>query len=149
MRIAVVGSRKWTDLARVRKLVMELPKGTVIISGGAQGVDQAAEKAARAAGLTSHVITPDYPTFGRVAPLHRNRKIIEAAEHVVAFWDGLSGGTANALAWAATLGRPVTVHLPHPFGLGLCDTFECGRVAVDRSPKGFRRCQICLDTRVG
>ena len=111
MKIAIVGSRTFADLARVRRMVMELPKGTTIITGGAKGVDQAAEKGARDAGLKCEVILPDYPRYGRVAPLHRNRLIVEAADHVVAFWDGFSGGTANALAWAAALGKDATEHL--------------------------------------
>lgn len=111
MRVAVVGSRDWKDLPRVRREVALLPKGTMVVSGGAMGVDSAAEEAARTAGLAVEVVRPDYDKHGRIAPLLRNRTIIESADHVTAYWDGLSGGTANALAWAATLGKLVTVRL--------------------------------------
>lgn len=112
MKVAMVGSRTFQDLERVQRHVTKLPADTEIITGGAVGVDQAAECAARARGLKVTVIRPDYATHGRIAPLRRNRAIVEAAGHVVAYWDGLSGGTANAIAWAAALGKGVTVHFP-------------------------------------
>ena len=40
MRIAVVGSRSYPNLAAVRQFVWECERTTVIVSGGAQGVDR-------------------------------------------------------------------------------------------------------------
>lgn len=71
-----------------------------IVTGGARGVDMAAEAYARAAGLALTVIRPDYPRYGRGAPLVRNKQIIDLADVVLAFWDGHSRGTAQALAYA-------------------------------------------------
>jgi predicted Rossmann fold nucleotide-binding protein DprA/Smf involved in DNA uptake len=42
-RVAIIGSRDYPDLERVRAYVRRLPTGTVFISGGARGVDSAAE----------------------------------------------------------------------------------------------------------
>jgi predicted Rossmann fold nucleotide-binding protein DprA/Smf involved in DNA uptake len=53
--VAIVGSRGWLDLQRVcryvEKIYIKYP-GAVIVSGGARGVDQAAEATAHACGLS-------------------------------------------------------------------------------------------------
>lgn len=51
-RVAIVGSRDYPALGEVTAYVESLPAGTVVVSGGTRGVDQTAEKAARARGLT-------------------------------------------------------------------------------------------------
>ena len=43
MKLAVVGSRQGADLEHVRQFVSALPSDTVIVSGGAVGVDRTAE----------------------------------------------------------------------------------------------------------
>ena len=51
MRVAIIGSRNYPDLLEVCRYVRLLPAGTVVVSGGAIGVDQAAANAARGFGL--------------------------------------------------------------------------------------------------
>lgn len=54
MRVAIVGSRDWPEPERVRAFVAELAKrypNATVISGGARGVDQEAEQAARLCAL--------------------------------------------------------------------------------------------------
>ena len=53
MRVAVVGSRGFADLAKVRAVVSQMPRNWIIISGGAPGVDTEAANAAYASG---HVV---------------------------------------------------------------------------------------------
>ena len=45
-KVAVIGSRKFPDMYPVYQFVERLPPGTVVVSGHADGVDQAAEQAA-------------------------------------------------------------------------------------------------------
>lgn len=118
MKVAVVGSRAYPDLERVRKYVRQLQPGTVLVSGGAGGVDSVAEATARGRGLEVQIFRPDYQRHGKGAPLVRNRQIMEAAQHVVVFWDGRSSGTANAVTWAIAMGRTTHVILPDSAGLG-------------------------------
>lgn len=49
--VAVVGSRKFPRLEEVQSLVKALPAGTIVVSGGAIGVDRTAERTADAFGL--------------------------------------------------------------------------------------------------
>ena len=54
MRVAIVGSREYRDLDAVTRFVAKLCKkypGAIIVSGGARGVDEAAEAAALDCGL--------------------------------------------------------------------------------------------------
>lgn len=51
-----------------------------------------------------------YKTFGEAAKA-RNWWIVRDADEVVAFWDGVSGGTAHAIAAAARLNRPIRIHM--------------------------------------
>ena len=108
IRIAIVGSRDYPDLQAVRDYVSGLPKDTLIVSGGARGVDSTAETTARAEGLQVMSIRPNW-SEGRGAGLARNTHIVENADAVVAFWDGVSRGTADTIAKARAKGIPVTV----------------------------------------
>ena len=90
MKVAVIGSRG----LKVEKLERFLPEETTeIISGGAKGIDTCAREYALANGLKLTEFLPDYSRYGRAAPLKRNITIIENADLVLAFWDGISHGT--------------------------------------------------------
>lgn len=54
MRVAICGSRDWSDLDHVRRFVEALAAkypGAIVFSGGARGVDETAEEAAQNCGL--------------------------------------------------------------------------------------------------
>ena len=109
MNIAIVGSRKYANLDQVRKYITTLAPDTCIVSGGAQGVDQAAEEAAQSRGLTTRVFLPEYNRYGRKAPIVRNQEIVEQADKLIAFWDGESRGTKNSIDLAHKKGIPVEI----------------------------------------
>lgn len=109
LAIAIVGSRSYPALDRVRTFVQKLPTDAVIVSGGAEGVDLAAEEAARARGMDTIIFHPNYKTHGRSAPFVRNTTIVDNATHVIAFWDGKSGGTLDTIRKACKARKPVTV----------------------------------------
>ncbi len=45
----------------------------------------------------------------------RNMYIVDNVEHMLAVWDGSSGGTANCIEYARKVGRPVTIWNPMDF----------------------------------
>lgn len=111
MKVAIVGSRQYDHLDLVAQYVAQLPEGTVVLSGGALGVDQAAAAAARARGLEVHEYLPEYEKFGRQAPLLRNTIIAWESDRMVAFWDGRSRGTLDAIRKARrNRDRPIEVY---------------------------------------
>jgi hypothetical protein len=109
MRIAVVGSRGFRNLAAVRHFVWEQDRNTVIVSGGAGGVDSAATGEARRLGMKYEVYLPDWDIHGRSAGIIRNRAIVERSDEVVAFWDGRSRGTQSTIEMARRLRKPLRV----------------------------------------
>lgn len=110
MIVAIVGSRDYENLAAVQTYVRGLPPDTVVISGGAIGVDSDAIATAVACGLRTRVYLPDYVFYSdrpRFAPLARNRLIAAACDQLVAFWNGMSSGTAHVIREAELRGKPV------------------------------------------
>lgn len=97
-----------TELA-IERHVSSLRPDTTVISGGARGVDSVAAASARAHGLETIEILPDYDRHGRRAPLIRNDLIAERCDHMVAFWDGRSRGTQHAIACAKRIGKSVHI----------------------------------------
>lgn len=111
MKIAVIGSRCLTmaDLSSyIPACVSE------IVSGGAKGIDSSAASYAAQHNLKLTVFLPDYPHFGKAAPLLRNRQIVEYSDMVVAFWDGRSRGTKHVIDYCKMCGKPIAVHLIPP-----------------------------------
>lgn len=112
MRVAIVGSRNYPDLGAVRDYVLRLALDDIVVSGGATGVDHVAEMAARYRCLPTWIYPADWKRHGKQAGYIRNALIVEAADRVVAFWDGKSRGTAHTVHLAQARGLPVQIFKP-------------------------------------
>lgn len=104
MKVAIVGSREFPDLDMVRRYVMELPHDTIIVSGGAKGVDSVAVKSAEILGMEVIVHLPDW-SKGKGAGFARNTLIIDDADLIRAFWDGVSHGTYDSIKKTLKAGK--------------------------------------------
>jgi YspA, cpYpsA-related SLOG family len=137
--IAIIGSRDFDDPTYYIDITLaKYGPGDALISGGARGVDRAAEDAAAKRGMTVVSLRPvkassrffidrvidgesaglvgdppiSFPSF-RDAAFERNQMIVrEAKDGVTALWDGVSTGTAHGIATAAYLRRPLTIWHP-------------------------------------
>ena len=106
MKVAVIGSRGLT----IDNLEKYLPRETTeIISGGAKGIDACAREYAVSHGIKLTEFLPEYEKYGKNAPLKRNITIIEAADVVLAFWDGKSRGTKFVIEKCREVGKTVRV----------------------------------------
>jgi len=112
MKVAVVGSRGYPQGHLVRALVRRLAQldpDTVIVSGGAQGVDSWAEDEAKKCGLGTVVLKADWGRYGKQAGFLRNTEIVEQGDIVIAFWDLTSSGTRDTIGKARIAGKEVRV----------------------------------------
>ena len=111
MVVCVCGSRSLAvDPSVVAALVRRaFPGASVLVSGGACGVDASVPAAAGLLGCRSVVLRPDYRLFGRRAPLVRDAAMVARSAAVVALWDGVSRGTVFTVAEARRRGLPLTV----------------------------------------
>lgn len=98
MKVIVAGGRDFHDYETVCEAIREsgfVP--TVIISGGATGVDALGEQYARENNLTCEIHKADWKQFGKAAGPIRNRMMAQHGEALVAVWDGFSPGTKNMI----------------------------------------------------
>lgn len=112
-RVAIVGSRGYPDEDDVFSYVHELPSDTVVVSGGAEGPDTWAEQAAKRRGMQVVIYRPDWSLFGKAAGPIRNAQIVANCDRVVAFWSGLSNGTAHTIGLARRQGKPIKIFRPN------------------------------------
>ena len=104
MKLLIAGSRGIGDY----DFAPYIPDGTdTIISGGAFGIDPAAERFADAHGLKKIIIRPEYQLYGRRAPLLRNETMVDMADAVLIVWDGVSRGTKYTLDYAKKQNKPI------------------------------------------
>jgi predicted Rossmann fold nucleotide-binding protein DprA/Smf involved in DNA uptake len=112
VKVAIVGSRHFSEPARVGDYVNALPRGASIITGSASGVDAAATKAARAKGIPVQVIPASFDELADVArSAARNQRLVDACDVLVAFWDGTSKGTRTTVERALDTGKEVHVFI--------------------------------------
>ena len=104
MKLLIVGSRGIKDFDLSLHI---LPDVDTIISGGADGIDSLAEKYADSHNLSKYIMRPRYDIYGRAAPLKRNEQMVDAADCVLAIWDGCSKGTQYTIKYAKKNNKPL------------------------------------------
>ena len=112
MKLAIIGSRTITSVNLSDYLPADV---TEIVSGGARGIDTVAAVYARDHDIPLTEFLPDYPRYGRGAPLKRNAQIADYADGALVFWDGSSRGTMHTVELFQNRGKPVTlIRMEHP-----------------------------------
>ena len=106
MKLLIAGSRSITDYDLSSVVPEEV---SVIISGGARGVDTLAEEYADKRKISKIILQPDYDKYGRAAPLKRNEEMVKLCDMVLVIWDGVSRGSQYTVKYARKLGKPVKV----------------------------------------
>ena len=97
MKILIAGSRNIDTF----DLSPYIPKETtLIISGGAKGIDTIAEKYADKHKISKLILLPQYNLYGKSAPIKRNEMMVNIADTVIIVWDGNSRGTQFTLQYS-------------------------------------------------
>ena len=113
MKLAVVGSRTFTDRALMRSILAGMVRDrevTEIVSGGARGADRMAEDIAHGLGVKVTIFYPDWDRFGNRAGFLRNYEIEEYSDACIAFWDGESAGAKMTIDLFKEKGKPIDVY---------------------------------------
>ena len=119
MNLAIIGSREFVDYQLLWNVFhkhfvySDSEFGTIysvkeIVSGGARGADILAKRLALELDIKYTEFLPDWNT-GRGAGIIRNRKIVEASDMVLCFWDGISKGSKSSLVIAKELKKPTMI----------------------------------------
>jgi predicted Rossmann fold nucleotide-binding protein DprA/Smf involved in DNA uptake len=110
MRIAIVGSRGFHHLHKVRSYVSTIPKGATVVSGSnAIGVNECALAESRKSGLKTLAIAPDFKKNGKQTSIQHMREILGNSDHVVVFWDGKSTGSKLFIDMARRAGKSIQI----------------------------------------
>lgn len=101
-RVIVAGSRTFKDYDYLKEKLECLLGGLIregrhieIVSGGAKGADTLGERYAIERGFGLRRFPAEWERFGKAAGGIRNQHMAWYSTHLVAFWDGLSTGTAS------------------------------------------------------
>ena len=111
-RVLVCGSRDYTDIRTMRRILSGLPRVAQLIHGAAEGADTIAETIARERGWSFVAYPADWRTHGRAADPIRNAQMLRDGEPdlVIAFRTRPdSRGTNDMIAKARRAGLPVIV----------------------------------------
>ena len=107
MKIAVIGSRN----LKIENIKDYIPKCDEIVTGGAFGIDSYAAEYAQKHGLKLTEFLPEYSLYGRIAPIVRNKKIVDYSDKVIAIWDGVSKGTLSVIKYAQKVGKECKIFI--------------------------------------
>jgi hypothetical protein len=124
MKLAIIGSRTFQNFALLCAEADKL-KPTLIVSGGARGADELAERYAEQRELPTKIFPAAWndlnvpgaviktnaqgKQYNAMAGFHRNKDIVRVADVVLAFWDGKSRGTKHSIDFAHSIGKRVAV----------------------------------------
>ncbi len=109
MKLAVIGSKEFTDYSKLKSILDSLPGISVIISGGAPGTDTLAREYAHQHNIKFLEFPPDFKKYGNEANHIRDRLIVEHGDEIIAFWDGKCEGTKYTMDYTERQNKPVTV----------------------------------------
>jgi YspA, cpYpsA-related SLOG family len=117
MKILISGTRSLTDnntYTELEKALNHLTP-TIILHGGAEGVDKLAAQYATLKNLPQTIIKPDYNKGGKYAPLMRNTELVNQADKVICIYAADSirkGGTGDTYKKAMKAGKLAAELIP-------------------------------------
>lgn len=114
MKIIIAGSRGFTDYALFNKLMTRMTlmmREVIVVTGDAKGADALARRWAYESGHTYEVWRAEWEKHGKAAGILRNEEMIKdsGGKILIAWWDGRSSGTRDAITRARKHGLKVKI----------------------------------------
>ena len=113
MKIAIVGTRtpnvNYSEWEKLLLAKISPDEVSLVISGGAQGIDTYVKLFAGRHRIPLMEFLPDYTKYEKHAPLRRNTQIVKEATTVIAFPSAESRGTHYTIADAQRMKKKVIV----------------------------------------
>lgn len=116
-RIVVAGCRDYDNYEEAKEFIdfciFDIAQNNTVIfvSGTCRGADMLGEKYADEHGFEIERYPAQWDLYGRAAGPLRNRKMAEASDLVICFWDGKSRGTRSMIEFAEKIGKTVKVKM--------------------------------------
>jgi len=96
--------------------IAALYEGATWVHGGASGFDTQVDQFAKTKGIAVEVVRPDYTDPGisyKLAPILRNKVMVDMGPVLVALWDGRkTGGTWATIEYARRKGKKIITFAP-------------------------------------
>ena len=114
-RVVIAGSRSFKDLGLMRAKCdsiltsKALTHMVVIISGTAGGADRLGEEYGQERGFEVRRFPADWERYKKRAGIIRNQQMLDVADAVIVFWNGISPGSENMASIADAKGAPLRV----------------------------------------
>lgn len=114
MKLAIVGCRDYINKVEFNDALnflfasIDFPEW--IISGGARGTDELARLWAKENEVDYVEFAAKWEEYGKSAGYIRNKQIVTACDHLVAFWDGKSKGTGHSLKLAKEQNKLIGIY---------------------------------------
>lgn len=112
MKVLMCGDRKWTNQKKITDRLLQFPRTTLIIEGGARGADYIVGMLAKYYGYPHANMEASWDYYGKGAGPIRNRWMLDLQpDLVIAFHSNLaeSKGTKDCLEEAKRRGIPTEV----------------------------------------
>lgn len=110
MKLAIIGGRDFNDFKLLESTLESYKnKISLVVSGGAKGADSLGEKWAINNNIETLIFPADWKQYKKRAGFIRNEDIIKNCDTVIAFWDGVSKGTAHSLSLANKYNKPTKI----------------------------------------
>ena len=109
MKLAVIGSKEFTDYSKLKSVLDPVSGISVIVSGGSPGTDTLAKQYSFQNKIKFLEFPPDYKKYSNKAKHVRDKLIVEHCDRIIAFWDGKCEGTKNTMDYGKELGKSIKV----------------------------------------
>lgn len=111
-QVIIAGGRDFSDYALLCQkcdIFFRDKTPTAIISGMARGADSLGVQYAQEHGIQVMQFPADWAGLGKRAGMVRNLQMLDVADAVIAFWNGVSRGTGHMVSEAKKRGLPLRV----------------------------------------
>lgn len=111
-QVVIAGGRDFSDyqlLCQKCDIFFRDKTPTAIISGMARGADSLGVQYAQEHGIQIMQFPADWAGLGKRAGMVRNLQMLDVADAVIAFWNGVSRGTGHMVSEAKKRGLPLRV----------------------------------------
>lgn len=114
-RIVIAGCRNYNNYEEAKEYIdffisnIKTKYELIFLSGGCRGADSLGERYANENGFKIEHYPAEWKKYGKSTGPKRNKKMAEAADFVICFWDNKSPGTKSMIEHTKKLNKPLKI----------------------------------------